>query len=440
MCKLCFCTSCSNSGQKLGKASEKVKIEVTYTLRELGSDEIEIEGIFKDFLAEHANIEIISTPMSGSSSTMMTRIAAGNIPDIIRLGGLTDLPTFVLRNLLLPLDNYIEKSKVDMSDIFDIINLYRFDGKDFGKGNLYGAQKDWCVDTQMWINKKMFRDVGLPEPSSEEPITWTELANAAKKITVIKDGKAEKVGISDKNHDFADLLQKQLMQKNLSLWTNDFKATRLNDPEVRKIIEFFKDLQLSGALASDLYPIDSQSAWFLDGKLAIMMDGYWAKTALKKENAKIDFKDIALVPSPVFKKGEKFAMSEGGIGAGISSSTKHPKEAYAVWEYIHFGPLADMRAAKGWNIPLKKSNVVLMPEVTELDKAAKNAALSEINNLNYNYRANPYINVADINSVFENYYKPVLYKEWPLDNILKKMDKELTLHIQEGMKALGGDK
>lgn len=440
----CLLAGCGSTEKTETKKDEKIKLQVTYSLKELGSDETDVETIFAGYLKEHPNIEIESIPMSGSNSQMMSMIAAGNAPDIIRLSGFEDIPTYVSRKMIIPLDDYIAKSKViDLNDLNDSVNLFRYDGKERGKGSIYGCVKDWSVDTQLWINKKLFREAGVNIPEENQAMTWDELCDAAKKITKInKDGSIERIGMSIST-PMPLILEMMLTQRGESLWTDDYKGTTLTkSPVIKEVFEYYTNLQKSGVMASKLNPVDDEMAWFTSGKIGIMMSGYWAKAVMENagDEGKVSTEDIALIPSPVVNKGERFAAILSGAGAGISADSKHKDEAYELWEYIHFGELADMRAKKGFGMPATKAREALLPVNTEFEKSILASTLDDAKYLRNDIRINPYVNFASEKSVFDKYYVPVLYGTSTVDEALKEIDKELTALISEGMEIAGESK
>ena len=229
----CLLAGCGSTEKTETKKDEKIKLQVTYSLKELGSDETDVETIFTGYLKEHPNIEIESIPMSGSNFQMMSMIAiaARNARDIIRLSGFEDIPAYVSRKMIIPLDDYIAKSKViDLNDLNDSVNLFRYDGKERGKGSIYGCVKDWSVDTQLWINKKLFREaaVNIPEQKLNECAKnvikneregWlTEYLNTAQELC-----KSENIVICDCNHIWN-------MFRSNDVDINNLLSNRINHP------------------------------------------------------------------------------------------------------------------------------------------------------------------------------------------------------------------
>ncbi len=86
------------------------------------------------------------------TNKILTMIAGGTPPDIFRTS--PDMViTYILKGTLMPLDEFIEKSRVlKMEDFFPaVLYKYRFDGKNIGKGPLYGFGTDWSPDQTLFL-------------------------------------------------------------------------------------------------------------------------------------------------------------------------------------------------------------------------------------------------------------------------------------------------
>ena len=175
-----LCVGCGKSSKKGDEG--KITLVITQSSSELGD-----RAIYQKYMDEHPNIIIQEVPMSNSDTKLLSMIASGNPPDLIRFMGYDEMPVFVQRGLLMPLDEHIKESgKIDLDSMYDVANMCRYDGEVRGKGALYGLPKDWSP-TGLWINKKAFEEAGIPLPSETDPMTWDEFATVAKKL-VKKNG------------------------------------------------------------------------------------------------------------------------------------------------------------------------------------------------------------------------------------------------------------
>lgn len=415
---------------------EKIILRVTYGLGETGGEE-DFDAVYGPFLETHPNCEI--ELVDGiDSSKLMSMIAAGNTPDILRISGVNDIPGYVQKGILMELDEYIEKSdNINMDNWATVNQLFRYDGKQTGSGPIYGAVKDWGADNQIWINKKLFEEAGVPLPSTTEAMTFEELAQIASQLSVIENGEVKQMGFATDTalYLLAESILQQKYQK--SVWTDDFSGTNLQDPDVVETMRYFYDMQKSGAMASELNKI-TPSTWFLEGKLAMYMGGYWIGGYMRTDtNMGITQEDVLLLPAPVVNKGDTCSYSFAATGAGISSTTEHPQEAYELWEYLHFGQMAEERTKRGFGLPADTTLNDLLPGETEFDRQTRDSAIEAGENLKIDIRINPYVGATAVSAAIDKYYIPALYDTMTLEDALRSADEELTLLIEEGKEIVG---
>ena len=151
----------------------------------MGDGEITKDQI-KEFETANPTIKIQREDVD--TTKLAAQLATGEAPDIIRMTGVNDLPSYVIRGIAMDLTKYIDASTVIKKDDFvPTVDVYRFDGKVQGQGPIYGIPKDFSTDFSLWINKKLFAAAGIALPSETVPMTYSELFDLAKKLT-IKNG------------------------------------------------------------------------------------------------------------------------------------------------------------------------------------------------------------------------------------------------------------
>ncbi|NLB80855.1 MAG: extracellular solute-binding protein [Clostridiaceae bacterium] len=431
-----------NTGTQTGGTNpdEKVTITISFdALNLVGGGEL--DDIFAEFYRENPNIIIESVPMVATSPEMTAKIASGNAPDLFRLEGVTSLPGMASKGLLLELDDYIAKSdKIVLDNLYDVYNVFRFDGMEAGKGPIYGTVKDWSIDTQMWINKKMFRDAGLRVPTKNEPLTYDELSVACHTFFKMnEDGEVVQLGLTGL-YGIVQTIEVLLAQQGKSMWSEDFNTTTLLEPDTRKAVEYYLGLQKNGGMESPLNPANTYYSWFIEGKAAMVNFGYWMASQLANDNnLQIDLDDVELVPGPIWDKNKRFSACLAGTGSAIYKKTKHPDEAFKVFEYIHFGSSADTRAQKAFGLPIDRTKISLLPQDTPFLKMAYESVLDDAEYASSDVRINPFANFTSVNATFEKYYIPVLFGQDTLDNALQKINDELNILTKEGKEILGVD-
>ena len=119
----------------------------------------------------------------------LTQIAGGDPPDVIQIQE-SRVPQFAARGGIIPLDAFIGKAGLNLSEIF-------YAGE-WPKGSWLGVQYALPLDNTgawylFWWNKDTFEEIGL-DPDTP-PTTWTELEEMALKATVREDGEITRHGM-----------------------------------------------------------------------------------------------------------------------------------------------------------------------------------------------------------------------------------------------------
>ncbi|MCU6707350.1 sugar ABC transporter substrate-binding protein [Paenibacillus sp. J5C_2022] len=432
----------ANTGNGEDKGKDKSNGERVVIRSTLYDTEMSAEMI-AEFEEEHPNIKI--ERVEADYNKLMAMMAAGNAPDLIRAAGVTEVPGFVLKDMALDLTEYFEASTVFKQDDFlPIVNQFRFDktSGEHGKGPIYGFPKDWSPDFTIYYNKKMFEEAGLPLPSSTEPMTWKELIELGKKLTKKNGEKVTQYGLSYYNGNIAaqqDLLNLQLAQIGKSMFSSDMSSADLSAPELQELMKFWADAVKSSVGPS---PLHQETDWggqlFVDNKAAIILAGYWFSGFLKDNQLTKDrLDDFGVAPAPVMENGNRISPSAAGTGAIISSKTKHPDEAWQVFEWFFGGKPAEDRAKAGYGLPAVKTLTELLPKDTPFNKMGYDFVQNELKYSEGYLSYNPYLNYQAVNAIFDKYFTPVYFDKETVENAGKKMTDELNTLITEGKQLIG---
>lgn len=384
----------------------------------------------------HIKVELVSADYN----KLMAMMAAGNGPDIIRTNSVTELPGFVLKGMALDLTENFNSSKVfNTEDFLPVVNQFKYDaasGK-HGEGALYGFPKDWSPDYTIYYNKKMFEEAGVPLPSSTEAMTWKELADLAQKLTVKNGKKTTQYGLAYYNSTIAanqDLLNLQLLQQGSSMFNADFSQAELDKPATKDLLHFWVETAKSGIGPS---PLQQETDWggqlFVDNKAAIIIAGYWFSGFLKtNELTKDRLDDFGVAPAPVVEGGKRISPTGAGTGAIIYKNTKHPKEAWEVFEWFFGADPAVERAKAGYGLPGTKTLTEMLPQESAFDKMNYDFIQNELEYTDGSLPYNPYLNYQAVNSIIDKYFTPVYFDKDTVDGAVQKMTEELNTLITEG--------
>lgn len=414
-------------------SNKKEIIRMTYVAGELDATSSDLDVVFENFYKKHPNCEIV---VEEGGTALMAKIAANDAPDIIRVKSIDQLPTYVNKNIIMPLDDLLAKSELfDENDIYPLcIDCFRFDGKEFGKGYIYGLPKDWGTSA-MWVNKSMLEEAGLEIPTMEKPLTYEKMAEYAKKLTKKEGNEIKVFGLADISTPDR-VVETILNLKGKSMWSEDFKKVNMDDPDVRAAFKYVYDLKVNGYTNSPLYPMEGNgNPEFARGKAAMNMFGLYSGSVYERNDKErtVDYKDMILCPSPILEENGKLIVTAAPVGAVISASTKNIDLVFDCWEFIHLGELAEKRAAKGFNLPVKKSIAENVNIASEFQK--KNYEFArKLAECDYMFvKVNPYVSNTSIAGVMEKYFTPLLFGQYTFDEAMDLIGKEIQLLIDEGV-------
>ena len=181
-------------------------------------------------------IQISTKPVSRYIQKLLTMMAGGVAPDVLRIS--TDSTQDLLKKgALRPLDDFLKKSKrIKEEDFFPVTLFgYKFDGEVFGKGPIYGFPTDFSPFTLLFYNKKLFDEAGISYPTKS--LSWEEFLKLAEKLTKRDEkGRIMQYGVYDIDPYVL------IYQNGGRVFSEDGKRCLLDSPEAIEAIQFKTDL------------------------------------------------------------------------------------------------------------------------------------------------------------------------------------------------------
>lgn len=224
-----------------------------------------LQEMEKKFEAENPdiNIEWVTIP-SGYADAMITKLAAGEIPDVMMLA-MDQVPRYAEAGMLMPLNDLAPKEYVD--SLYDVVKeATTIDG------TMYAAARD-VTPKVMYINTKMFEDAGVKIPED----TWTidDFLEAAQQLT--KGSGADKQwGYYWAN--YADQTYALIAAFGGNMYSEDGTTSVFSsDPKTQEAMKFMYDLYNtykvcpSGVEAKQFG--DKEMAAFMANKVAMQIGG-----------------------------------------------------------------------------------------------------------------------------------------------------------------------
>lgn len=283
------------------------------------------EKLFARFRKKNPGIKLSAEPLPSSSwadffNKVSTRIAGGRAPDIIQVAT-EGQRLFASKNLLEPLDSYIEKDKATIDAYLKDLdpNLVEWNEKYASPGGktyyLPGEFNPMCV----WYNTTMFGKAGLDTPDPKW--TWDDFRAACKKIKA-KTGE----WAYHATQEYFVCVMPWLLTNSASTFDAEWSKPTFAEPAVVEAAEFLRSLVVDKLSPPPGGTFDRDVTMAKD-KLAMYGGGRWPIIGLQANKAD---QKVALTPWP---KKVKQGSPIGWNGYPIMKSSKHKDDA---WTFVKF--------------------------------------------------------------------------------------------------------
>jgi multiple sugar transport system substrate-binding protein len=294
-----------------------------------------LETQVKEFEKKNPGIKVKIEPITDDYlKEIQTMIGAKKEPDIFYLDSMP-APDLIKLGALEPLDSYIQKYGVNLSDFEDsLVKAFQKDGK------TYGIPKDYNT-LALFYNKKMFQEARL-----EPPKTWAELREAAKKLT-----KGDRKGLVV-NPELARY-QPFLYQNGGRVLDEQGKPS-LNLPQNAEALQFFSDLFVKDKVAD--IPKNMGYDWagdaFAEEKAAMVIEGGWLIPFLKEKAPNLEY---GIVELPVKEAGKPNSNMAFTVAYVMSKNSKHKDAAFKLIQYLTSEEGQQIVVESGLALPSRKS-------------------------------------------------------------------------------------
>jgi multiple sugar transport system substrate-binding protein len=294
-----------------------------------------LNDVLADFQKQYPSIQVKFEAVPDYATKLQTDLAAGTAADVFYVDSLL-APDLMKRNLLLPLDDSIQRDKVDTSDFYPgLLKAFQW------KGKTYGLPKDWS-SLALEMNAELASSAGVTTP----PSTWDELKTAAQKLTDKGAGIFGAV-ITPELPRFGAFV----FQAGGKLIADDGTTMALNSPEGLQALDYYYGLYRDGVAST---PADTGTQWpgdaFIKKKAALVFEGNWLFPAAQKDAPDMKY-TIAEMPAGPKGKGT-FAFT---VSYSINAKTQQKDAAWFLVNYLT-GPQGMQKwTSLGLAMPSRKS-------------------------------------------------------------------------------------
>ncbi|MBE6999794.1 MAG: hypothetical protein E7428_06370 [Ruminococcaceae bacterium] len=414
-----------------------VVLRTTFAAGELYAEQIELYQLENP----HVKIEQIEA----DTTKLISMVAAGTAPDMLRIYAVQTLPFYVTRGLA---GDYVDEivyggtlqyTKPD--DFLPVINNYKYDvaTNTQGEGKLFGLVKDFSNDAAVFAWKAHLDQAGIDYSDTTKPFTWQQLGEYAKQLT-IKDGdNITRFGVCAYDGNVIDHMRMLVWvtQAGGSAYADDFSEAKWDNAEVVEFLEWAIDLIKAGAIASPLHQPEGNSYTtpFLTEGFSMLICGYWYTGSIRSaEDTKDRVNELIFLPTPQHEDAaERMSFTTAACGGVALRASANPEETVKFMDYFFSGPPATDRAKGGWGIPMYGEMLDMMPKETDFDKQCLEVVYDEMEYMNNTFKVNPYIGFDTITALIAKHIAPVWEDQSTVADAVAAINAELNPLIQEGM-------
>ena len=335
--------ACGNSKADAGKdetkkenSSEKTKI--TFALW----DEVQkpvFDQIVEKFETENPDIdvELQLTPWSQYWTKLDAAMGSDSAADVFWMN--TYLPKYAEAGVLEPLDEYIEKDKVNMDDYVSVVkDAYNYNDVQYcmPKG----------MDTvQVFYNKGIFEKYGVEEPQTGW--TWEDMKELAGQLkSKIEEAGSDEYPILmelDPQPSFFNFIN----QSGGYVLSDDMKKAGFDQEGTVKAYTDMVALMDEGLMPGSEVLSDTKGTdLFLSQKGAILFMGSW-KTAVIDDASFAE--QVGTIAMPAKDDGNQSVI--GGLGYAVNSSSKDKDAAWKLVKYLAGEESNKMQAEAKIDVP-----------------------------------------------------------------------------------------
>jgi ABC-type sugar transport system permease subunit/ABC-type glycerol-3-phosphate transport system substrate-binding protein len=331
--------------------------------------------VIESFKERYPTIDVLYEPNPGAQyeEKILTALAADAPPDVFLLDSKL-IPTFTNKKVLLDLAPYTRSLNIDTTQWFpNVTDIAR------KQAALYAFPKGF-TPLMMFYNKRLFREAGIPFPA--DGWSWDDYLSTARRLTrdVNGDGTIDLYGTSFTNYYYFWIVWVWNAGGDVVEPAGMRSVGFLNSAATESALEFLIDLQRKEKVAPvtgswvQSEKTGSNSQLFINGKIAMMIDGHWRLPRLLRQVEQGTL-EIGVVPPPRHPGGKKTnVMYESGWCVPVSS--RHPREAAMLAAFMAGEEANRIRAARHLEIP--SSRTVAKEIVAQDTHGLESAFVSEV--------------------------------------------------------------
>lgn len=327
-------------------AAETVEISVLLNPGTLGNEYINwLRDVwFPKFEAENPNIKVNIQLLSGNRLDLVATAVAGGVPfDIVDAAHTLPMIEGVGRGWYLPLNDYLETWEYTEMTIPTVWPHVTWEGDIL-------ALPYSVPPRAIAYNKQLFSMAGL-DPATP-PQSWEEFLEAANRLTRTQDDRLIQRGyyMLTSTGEMAMLFELLAANNGVDILSEDYRTPLFNTAGGLEVVNFMRDLWVSGNPVGYELPNDPVQASFLNGNAAMIRAAGAGLVAAVRDQAH-GMVDLGLF-MPRRSPQHAPATTASINSMAIMRFTKHPDEAWKVLAHMYERESMEMLAlVRGQQVP-----------------------------------------------------------------------------------------
>lgn len=308
------------SGGSGGSGSDKL----TFVYRGDATQQDAFNKLFDEFSKKYPDIKLEPQGIAAESwgefaNTVATRVAGGQVPDIIQVAT-EGQKTFASKDILAPLDDFMEKDNDIVDDYFDDINPNladwntKYGSPDENTYYIPGGYNTVCF----WYNTETWEKAGAEPPT--EDWTWDDFMAAAEKL------KAAGSYIIPMSSDPFSAILPWMLTNGASALNEDWDEATFDSAASIESAEFAREVVQKGFSPEPGGSFDVDEL-VVKGKLAGFPGGRWPILGMRDQGI-VD--KMKIVPMP------QKTTQGSPIGWDAWAIFKASEKKDAAWQFLKF--------------------------------------------------------------------------------------------------------
>ena len=305
----------------MAQASSNASVNLTWTVWGSTGDTATYQARANLYTKSHPNVHIKVINLAKYDQQVETMIAAGKAPDLMNAA--QDAVGLGINGALMDLNPLIKQSH---------FNLNRFEPGYIGEyqyRNQTFALPDRGGYIMMYYNKTMFKKAHVPFPTKNW--TWNDFLNAAKKLTIKKNGKVVQWGYA--GSDWWPVYGSFVHQAGGHFLNSNESASVASSAATTKAMNYLQNLEYKYDVTptavewANMGAGEGGDAAFGQGKIAMLTTGFWDIGGYSTTKGL----NFGIAPLPHGKMG---GMETVGTGVGICNESTHKAQAWAFLQWL----------------------------------------------------------------------------------------------------------